>query len=86
MQLLAIPVNETSRGFPFPLLPRVARLKESLLTCPPNHVDKVSVAQFDPAVRDGHHMSSLQAKSLIPKWFCNEFNLPCVHRIHPAPH
>ena len=30
-RLLVIPaLNETSRGFPFPLLPRVARLKEGL--------------------------------------------------------
>jgi hypothetical protein len=55
-RLLVSPVvNEASRGFPFPLLPRVARLKEGLVTRPPNHVDILSVSEVDLPVRDGGH-------------------------------
>jgi|GEM_PF-6341541 len=60
MRLLAIPRNEASRGFPFPLLPRVARLKEDLNYCPPNHVDNWSVAHVRIWVRDGHHTGACQ--------------------------
>jgi hypothetical protein len=37
--------NEASRGFPFPLLPRVARLKESVGGDSPSHVDFWSIAR-----------------------------------------
>jgi len=56
VRLLVIPAhNEASRGFPFPLPLRVARLKEGLLTCPPNHVDNWSVADSEIEVGDDRH-------------------------------
>ena len=63
MRLLVIPArNEASRGFPFPLLPRVARLKEGFLTRPPNHVDNWSVADVANAFRDGRHRGLCQVR------------------------
>ena len=55
MRLLAIPWNEASGGFPFPLLPRVAQLKEGFLARLPNYVDNWSLAYFERLFRDGHH-------------------------------
>src|ERR1039457_4475949 len=57
-------LNEASRGFPFPLLPRVARLKEGFLTRPPNHVDIRSVSEDELPVRDGRHRTLCAAQSL----------------------
>jgi hypothetical protein len=42
-------------GFPFPLLPRVSRLKEDFSARPPNPVDNWSVSRNAAGVRDGGH-------------------------------
>jgi len=55
-------LNEASRGFPFPLLPRVARLKEGLFTHPPNHVDFCSFSHAKIANCDGRHTSLFLTK------------------------
>ncbi len=48
---------EASCGFPFPLLPRVARLKKSFfkLLSPSNHVDICSFTHVDTSSGDGRH-------------------------------
>jgi hypothetical protein len=64
-RLLVIPVlNEASGGFPFPLLPRIARLKEGFFTRAPNHVDNRSVSEVERPHRDGRHRTLCVAQSL----------------------
>jgi hypothetical protein len=51
-------LNEGRSGFPFPLLPRVARLEEGILTHHLNHVDAVIVSVAENSIRDGGHRAS----------------------------